>query len=914
MTDDEPDAPGPHASEPHASEPQASEPQASETHASETHASETHASETHASETQASDPQASDPQASETHASEPQASEPQASEHRASEPRASEPHASEPQASQPPASLPYAPEPGISEPLEPDLWDRGAAWLMQHGALPALGLLTLGMMLIYAHMFRGELAGDDLTFHMAESARLADCLRAGDFDFWNPSANGGFASAYYYQVVPQLASAIPAAVFGHHVFFFELSVFLPLVLAPAAAYRGMRLIGATPWQAALAALAIGFLNGESRWGTGNAGTFNVGLYTQTWALAAFPLALGHAVRWATDAKGLAPAIAWGAFVTLCHPFAGVALAVALVAGVTAQLVLAAVDQLFDAIGQGLDGDPDRDVISAVREALGKRWRNPPPRPWLGELVRLAILGVCLGITWTPIWLPLVIDYDGFGGFPHRVNDEVGPGFKVLLKWFTDGAILDHARPSVLTGSLPLIALFARARFLRWLWAPAVVYAAWLGLGPHLGKTDDDLIPAVRFLGAMQIVMALAIGAGAVMLGKRVWNAGEGSYLSRGGRLLIMIAGLGVVGAIAYMIWKAPAGSSWLVLLQQVSLDRLSIVEARVLVIAGLAAIAGFAASPVWRALASQYGVRTGLAAAAAALGVLLTLPGAQALASRVRVLPDFEGSHGDELHDLAQRLQREPPGRKQVGPGAENHWWNLLTYEYGRRPSLLMMGGGGLQASPNYDFLWTVKDFAKNAWVYDAPLLVFQKTSAAAMPIGDEILETKHYQARRLPSPGLVSPVQITGTLPPGRKPARAAAIAWFKTDLPLKDHVLAYAGSGGPGGEPHGTVTRAFRQSSPGDAADIYAEVDVTEPTTFLARESWHPRWHAYVDRIEVPVRRVTPDFPAVDVPPGHHVIALRFERPWWAQAAWLTWPLLPLVAWFVTRPHRRRRIARAA
>jgi hypothetical protein len=225
-----------------------------------------------------------------------------------------------------------------------------------------------------------------------------------------------------------------------------------------------------------------------------------------------------------------------------------------------------------------------------------------------------------------------------------------------------------------------------------------------------------------------------------------------------------------------------------------------------------------------------------------------------------------------------------------------------------------MMGGGGLQASPNYDFLWTVKDFVKNAWVYDAPILVFLKTNEDTMPIGDEILETKHYQARRLPSPGLVSPVQITGTLPPGRKPARAAAIAWFKTDLPQKDHVLVYDGFGAPGGEPHGTVARAFRQDSPGDAADIYAEVDVTEKTTFMARESWHPRWHAYLDRVEVPVRRVTPDFPAVDVPPGHHVIAWRFERPWWAQAAWLAWPLVPLLAWLVTRGRRRIPITRAA
>jgi hypothetical protein len=267
------------------------------------------------------------------------------------------------------------------------------------------------------------------------------------------------------------------------------------------------------------------------------------------------------------------------------------------------------------------------------------------------------------------------------------------------------------------------------------------------------------------------------------------------------------------------------------------------------------------------------------------------------------VLADYEASHGDELLEITRLLQREPPGRKQVGSGAENHWWNLLSYEYGRRPSLLMMGGGGLQASPNYDFLWTVKDFAKNAWVYDAPILVFENKNAGTMPSGDNILETKQYQARRLIAPGLVSPVQITGTLPPGRKPAHTAAIEWFKSEAPRKDQLLAYDGSGGPGEPPHGTTLHASRQDSPGDLPDIVAEVDVTAATTFVARESWHPRWHAYLDGVEVPVRRVTPDFPAVDVGPGHHAIAFRFLRPWWAHASWLAWPLVPLLAWLVTR-----------
>jgi len=851
-------------------------------------------------------------------------------------------------------------------PGKPDFWDHAVAWIEDHGAVVALVILTAIGAVVYAGVFLGESVGDDLTFHMAESARLADCIRAGDWDLWNPSANAGFASAYYYQVLPQLASAIPTAIFGHHLFWFQLSLWLPLVAIPLAGYRGMRLMGATPWQSLAAAFALTFVSGASRWGTGADGTFQVGLYTQTWALAAFPLGLGHAVRYLTERKGLAPAVGWGTFVFLCHPFASIALCLGLAVGVLAHYlgfpvrdrriklallgvlaVLLAGVVLLLIVDRPVppDNQPNASVApikyfyvapaialilliarvttsrrtlayvligaaaiailiqivgfatttivpkrpEGATEDLPAEWQfgaaslyigpilllgaligrlaiavrgelrdgdDPPdsPRPSRDQFVRLVILGGCLLVATLPGWLTVIVDRDGFGGFPHRVWDEVGPGYKELSRWYTKGQLLDHARiAGILTWSLPAVVLFARMKFGRWLWAPAITYATLLALGPHVPKTADDLLPAVRFLGAMQVILALAIGAGLYAAARSLWNAGPEHPIRR---LAQRIAGT-----------RRPA-------------DEVA------------------------------YGVRTALIAGACAWGIFVGMAGAHALSLRVNVLEAFD--YAPEMFEMIDIVDKQPPGRKQVGPGAESHWWNLLTYVYGKRPALLQMGGGGLQASPNYDFVYSVREFPKLAWVYDTPLFVYAKKNGNAPP-GEVIGSTANYELLRLPAPGIVSPIQITGVLPEGESragsPVRKAAIDWLKSDAPLSDHHLAYAGYGGPGPAPDAKVLRALSvDPSPGDMADIYAEVEVHQPTTFVARESWHPRWHAYVDGTEVPIRRVTPDFPAIDVAAGNHVLAFRFERPWWATASWLAWPAITLGAWWIGRRRRRQ------
>jgi hypothetical protein len=154
--------------------------------------------------------------------------------------------------------------------------------------------------------------------------------------------------------------------------------------------------------------------------------------------------------------------------------------------------------------------------------------------------------------------------------------------------------------------------------------------------------------------------------------------------------------------------------------------------------------------------------------------------------------------------------------------------------------------------------------------------------------------------------------VHVVGVLPPdyrNKGKGHKAAVAWAKGDQPMRDEVLAYVGYEPRNRDkPAGRALRSWRQVSPGSDPDIVAELEVERTTTFTVRESWHPRWRAYLDDKEIAVYRVTPDFSAVDVPAGTHTLSMRFERPWWAHASWLAWPLTALAAWLVLRRLRRR------
>jgi hypothetical protein len=659
----------------------------------------------------------------------------------------------------------------------------------------------------FAHLFAGEPHGLDNTAHLAEVTFLSQAMKAGDWSWWNPAGNSGFPSGYFYQVLPQALTAALSALAGlSPLVSYQLALFVPLLLVPAAAYRAMRVLGADPWVAVGAAIAVPFtIAGDliagpganaARWGHGADGALLGGLFTQLWALAALPLALAHAARWLESGRGLAPALAWGLFVGLCHPFAGAALGVAAVAGAAWRVLQRLLHR--DESGVGI---PDL-------------------------LRRLVVLGLLLVAGSASAWVPVLVDYQGFGGFPARMMDEVGPGFAQLARWIAQGRLLDHGRLPALTLLLPFVLVLARGRWLPWLWAAAAAYGLLLGIGPHLGKTEDDLFPAVRFLGTLQTTLALAIGGGAVSIVRWLRSGQQGPG------------------------WRVPRSAAALAWLMVVPL-------------------------------------------------ALVVVGGALAQRDRVKVLADFGFIDRADFMRSLEALRPLSPGRLQVAFGAECHWTIQLPYAYVGRPVVAVMGGAALQSSPNFVHAWELRndDPALVARVFDAPLLLLRQNHADRVTGGTVVWEGETYQMRQFPAPGLVGPVQVVGDLPVARRDRREASLRWLRTGLPLRDQVLAEAGSRGSMAPAAGRAREIARGHS-SIRARIQVDDDRAGPTTFAVRESWHPRWRATLDGAPVAVRRITPDYMAVDVPRGEHALELRFHRPAWLWLLWLLAPLLVLAA----------------
>lgn len=343
----------------------------------------------------------------------------------------------------------------------------------------ALGCATVSLALLPLWS-PGAPLGDDLSIHFAEIAHLLRAWSGGDLSMWNPQANMGFASGYFYQVLPQALVALVALVANSLVplmVLFKAAIAIPLVLLPATTYRALVVSGMARWPAASAAFAVGVAFSSSRWGLGLDSMFTTGLFTQAWGMLFYPLALAHAWRYLSSGRGLERAVLYPLLVGLCHPFIALCLVPAL--------------------------------------AVAPWWRVS--RAALsGRAVALAALVLAASAFF---WVPILVHYDAFGGFV-RLPGESGLEPAAFTATVLDGRLIDAGRLPVLTALLApaLVVAVRRCRVIAVLLGQGFLFAALVMLGPRIGQVGSaDLLPSIRFLAPMQLAFAAAAGAAFVEL-------------------------------------------------------------------------------------------------------------------------------------------------------------------------------------------------------------------------------------------------------------------------------------------------------------------------------------------------------------------------------------------------------------
>ncbi|MCC6749037.1 MAG: hypothetical protein IT371_15360 [Deltaproteobacteria bacterium] len=312
-----------------------------------------------------------------------------------------------------PAAAPIAP---AATPPSSDAETTLSPWL--HRGLLALWVLVL--LLPATRILRDlPIYGDDHSSHRTAVHTLVALLRSGSFDLYCPTFNLGFPMYLYYQPLPHFAAAglhlVSFGLLGEQLAF-NLSVVLLWCAFPVATYLGARRLGLGATAALFSGLAAPLVSSTFGFGFTLTSVMGHGLYTQTYAMVLFPLALGAGYRAVQPEAGRRELLLGAALLlatALCHAFYAVALATAL--GVV--------------------------VLCRPRQLTAGLWRALS----LGGLVVVSLL----------FWIaPLLETRDVAGGWPWGDQDRIhGYGALKVLRALATGKLLDDGQLPVLTGSL-----------------------------------------------------------------------------------------------------------------------------------------------------------------------------------------------------------------------------------------------------------------------------------------------------------------------------------------------------------------------------------------------------------------------------------------------------------------------------
>ena len=337
--------------------------------------------------------------------------------------------------------------------------------------------------------------GDDHSSHLVVISHLIELLKAGQTDFHCPTFNLGFPMYVYYQPLPHLLVA-----FLHFISFgllsvqaaFNLSVLLAWAIYPLTTFVGARRLGLDGDTALLCALCAPLISSEFTFGFTVHAVMGLGLFTQTFAMVLFPLALGTLWR-SLDAQATRRQVIGAAglltLVCLSHAFYGVVLATASVLMLLAR-----------------------------------------PRQLRASTPRIAVVGGLTAVSLLFWLIPLMQVHDFAGGWPWGGPDRwQGYGAWRVAKAFFLGRLFDqHQLPTIslaLVGGLVVaVKSFRQKPVLRVLALCFALFVAFLIGRRSLGHLVDVMplnlgIQMFRYIGAVHAFAVILAGVGLVVVAR-----------------------------------------------------------------------------------------------------------------------------------------------------------------------------------------------------------------------------------------------------------------------------------------------------------------------------------------------------------------------------------------------------------
>ncbi len=197
-------------------------------------------------------------------------------------------------------------------------------------AVAAVLSLWLAQMLnMWLALGAGTPVAGDLAAHNVLVARIAE---TGRIFGWESAWWCGFPAFRYYFPLPYAVTAVASRAIGHNTAL-ALAIALPVAALPLCAWLGGRLARLprpVPALLAAAALPVALDNSHTMWG-GNAYSALSGMIANAWSFALMPIALGLALRDASRGRFSAVSALVFAALALCHFFAALIVATALLA-------------------------------------------------------------------------------------------------------------------------------------------------------------------------------------------------------------------------------------------------------------------------------------------------------------------------------------------------------------------------------------------------------------------------------------------------------------------------------------------------------------------------------------------------------------------------------------------------------